>query len=127
MTTRSTRWSSASVPCRIDWRPSRCLVGALVLLSACAPAAVAASELPAPVAWPLAAAAALHGLWLARREWRRPRSSLLFTADGRLLVDDVAVDAVELPWRGPLAFLRRRGADGRRAGLAWWPDTLPGR
>jgi len=127
MTPPSTRWSSASVPCRIDWRPSRWLLAALLLMALAAPLAVLASGVPRLAAWPLALAAAGQGLWLARREARRPRRSLLFTADGRLLVDEAEAHAVDLQWRGPLAFLAWQDADGRRARLAWWPDTLPAR
>jgi toxin CptA len=127
MTTPSTRWCSASAPCRIDWRPSRWLLAALLLLTLLAPLAVLASELPRAAAWLLALAAAVQGLHLALREWRRPPRSLLFTADGRLLVDGVAASHVQLHWRGPLAFLSWRAPDGRHASLAWWPDTLPPR
>lgn len=127
MTRASTPWSGAYVPCRIDWHPSRWLLAALLSLAVAAPVAVLASEMPRPAAWPLAAAALLLGLRLARRERARPRRSLLFTADGRLLVDDAEVRAIELQWRGPLAFLSWRDAGGGRQRLAWWPDTLPSR
>ena len=127
MTRASTPWCSASVPCRIDWRPSRWLLAALLGLTLAAPVAVIASEMPRPLAWVLAVAALLQGLRVARREWSRPRRSLLFTADGRLLVDEAEAVAVDLEWRGPLAFLCWRDASGRRQRLAWWPDTLPSR
>ena len=120
-------WLTGFAPCRIDWRPSRWLVAALLLLAALAPAAVLASELPRGAAWLLAAAAALHGAWRAHREWRRPPRSILFTADGRLMVDEADVFDVRLQWRGPLAFLSWRDAAGRRDRLVWWPDTLPPR
>lgn len=127
MTPKSAPWCSASVPCRIDWRPSRCLVAALLFLAVAAPFAVMASEMPRPVAWPLAAAALVHGLHLVLRERARPRRSLLFTADGRLLVDDAEALAPRLQWRGPLAFLSWREPAGRSHRLAWWPDSLPPR
>lgn len=129
--TRSTRWSSASAssrpePDRIGWRPSRWLVGALLLLSAFAPFGVVASDMPRPAAWPLAAAAAGAGLRAAWREARRPaRMFELPPGDGPVTLDAVPlVDAV-VAWRGPLAFLRWRDAAGRRGRLSWWPDTLP--
>lgn len=125
MTPGSRPWSSASAPCRIEWRPSRCLTAALLLLAFLAVAALLASELPRAAAWLLAVAAVVHGLQLALREARRARRSLLFTADARLLVDDVEVSAVQLQWRGPLAFLAWVDPAGRRHRLAWWPDTLP--
>lgn len=125
MTPGSPPWSAASAPCRIEWRPSRWLIAALLLLGLAAPVAVLASELPAPVAGLLAAAAAVHGLDAALREWRRAPCSLVFTGDGRLLVDGQPATAPRLRWRGPLAFLAWRDPGGRRRRLAWWPDTLP--
>ncbi|MGY0611501.1 hypothetical protein [Luteimonas sp. A501] len=127
MTTPSTPWSTGSAPCRIDWRPSRWPSAILILLGVLAPVAVLASEMPRAVAWLLAAAAAVQSLHSAAREWRRVPRSLLFTADGRMQVDDVDVADIELQWRGPLAFLSWRDAEGRRRRLAWWPDTLPPR
>ena len=127
MTQPSTPWSSGSAPCRIDWRPSRWLLAALLLLTACAPVAVLASEMPRKAAILLALAAMVQGIHLAWREWRRPPRSLLFTADGRLLVDDLEATDMQLQWRGPLAFMAWRDASGRRQRLAWWPDTLPPR
>lgn len=102
-------------------------MAALLCLALAAPAAVMASEMPRPLAWVLAPAALLHGLRLARREAARPRHSLLFTANGRLLVEGTAVSGIELQWRGPLAFLSWRDAGGARRRLVWWPDTLPSR
>ena len=125
MTRASTPWCSASAPCRIDWRPSRALAAALILLSLAAPAAVLASEMPRAAAWLLSAAALVHGAWLAARDWRRPPRRLLFTGDGRLLVDGEEAAAPCLRWRGPLAFLSWRDGAGRVQRLAWWPDTLP--
>lgn len=118
MTQASQPWCRGSAPCRIDWRPSRCLLAALPLMGVLASTATA---------WLLALAALAQGAWLAWREWRRPRRSLLFTADGRLMVDDADVDDVRLQWRGPLAFLAWRSADGALGRLVWWPDTLPPR
>ena len=127
MTKPSTPWCSASAPCRIEWRPSRWLIAPLLLLGFLAPVAVLASELPRAAAWLLAAAALVQGQHLALHEWRRAPRSLLFTADGRLLVDDIEASGLQLQWRGPMAFLGWRGPDGRAERLAWWPDTLPPR
>ena len=44
--------------------------------------------------------------------------------EGDLLVDGHRVDAVDLHWRGPLAFLGWTDGQGDRQRLAWWPDTL---
>lgn len=40
-------------------------------------------------------------------------------------VDGIPVQGLVLQWRGPLAFLGWRDADGRMQRLSWWPDTLP--
>lgn len=124
MTPRSKPLSGGSAPCRIDWRPSRCLLAALLTMAVLAPVAVLASEMPRAAAWMLALAAAIHGLGLAAREWRRPPRTLLFTGDGRVLLDGVPIDDVRLRWRGPLVFLSWREPAGRTRRLAWWPDTL---
>ena len=61
----SCNWCGASASFRLEWRPSRWLVGALVLIAVLSPFAVLHSELPRPWAWLLAADAAAYGLWLA--------------------------------------------------------------
>jgi toxin CptA len=123
----SPRSSSGSAHCRLEWRPSRWLLAALLLLAFLAPLAVLGSELPRHAAWPLAVAAGLYGLWLVRREaGRAPRQLVLGTTDAagdRL--DGQPLQACRLAWRGPLAFLHAIDRDGRDLRLAWWPDTLP--
>ncbi|MEL1264198.1 hypothetical protein [Pseudoxanthomonas putridarboris] len=126
---RSHRWSNGSVSCRLEWRPSRLLQAALVLLGGLAALSVLASEMPRPAAWPSGALAAGYGMLLARREGRRPRRQLWFPGDGRaVMVDGKPVEAVHVAWRGPLAFVKwREVAAGSWQRLAWWPDTLPAR
>jgi toxin CptA len=124
MTTPSTRWSSASGPFHIEWRPSRWLLAALLALTVLAPLAVLASEMPRVAAWPLAGLALAQGLLQCRREWRRPRRLATLQGGRRVLLDGVALDDAKVAWRGPIAVLAWR--DGRRQRrLAWWPDTLP--
>jgi toxin CptA len=101
-------WSDTFATCRLEWRPSRWLVGALIALAMLAPFAVLVSEMPRVAAWPLALVAGAHGLRLAWREWRKPPRIL-----------DVPLAHANLHWRGPLLFLRR---GSERA--SWWPDTL---
>lgn len=117
--------SSASATCRCDWRPSRQLTVALRLLGALAALSVLASEMPRPVAWPLAAAALGWGIWSAWRYRRAAPRRLCWVAGRAPEIDGIAVTGAVLHWRGPLAFLRWRDADGRTRRLAWWPDTLP--
>lgn len=123
---RSRRSSNGSAPCRLEWRPSRWLLSALIALATLAPAAVLVSEMPRAAAWPLAAAATLHGLRLLKREYRRPRHVLVFRGDpAPVEVDGIAVAGAQVGWRGPLAFVRWRDGAGRTRRLSWWPDTLP--
>lgn len=126
----STRSSSGSAHCRIEWHPSRWLLSALALLALAAPVALIASELPAQLAWPLAAAALLRGSWQFHREASSARRVVEFrcmpgSAAAVTCIDGVAVAAAVVQWRGPLAFLSWRMPDGRRGHLAWGPDTLP--
>ena len=116
--------SSASATCRIDWRPSRILSGVLIALGLLAGLSLLASNLPTWIAWPGALFALAWGFWLARRERRRAPIRLTWRADGVLFVGDERVDAAELHWRGPLAFLAWRDRDRRCHRLAWWPDML---
>lgn len=121
----SIRSSSASAPCRLDWRPSRWLAIALCLLGVLAGLSLLASEMPATAAWPLALLAVGEGIRLARGTMRSPRRILVWPYDGMPTLDGVALNAAELHWRGPLAFLRWRDAGGRVQRLTWWPDVLP--
>ena len=117
----STHWSSASDRCRLEWRPSRWVTGALRALALLAPLAVLASEMPRIGAVPLAAAAFGCGTVLALREARKPPRELSWPAGrGVPELDGRPLDGAVLEWRGPLAFLHWPG--GR---LSWWPDTLP--
>ena len=114
---------NVSASCRTDWRPSAVLCGALIALGLLAGLSLLASDLPDGLAWPMAAASPAWGAWLARREWRRSPRSLAWRTDGTMFVDGERVDAAELHWRGPLAFLSWR-AGNRIRRLVWWPDTL---
>lgn len=114
--------------CRLHWRPSRMKAALLLLIGALSVVALAASDLPAAVAWPGAFAAISHALRLAWRGLHAPRASVVLDAEaGTATVDGVAVGDVRLQWRGSLAWLRFRDATGRDRVLDWWPDTLPAR
>ncbi len=119
-------WSSTSAPCRLEWRPSRWVIGAQWLLAVLAPWAVFGSEMPRAAAWPLAGIACACGAWLALREAGKPARQLSWPpGDAPVLLDGQPLQLAELQWRGPLAFLRWRGPDGQGGRLDWWPDTLP--
>ena len=119
----STRSSNASAPCRLEWRPSHRLAAALALIGLLAAASVLSSELPAPLSWPLAAAAALYGAWLARRELRAAPQRWVISDDA-VRQDGTALEAPLLQWRGSLAVLRYRDAAGRLRHRVWWPGSL---
>lgn len=122
----SPRSSAGCSTCRIEWKPSRLLGAMLVLLALAAAFAVLASEMPRIAAWTVAGLALAHGLHQAWKEFRRPRSRFFFAGrDAPVEVDGRTVRDASVTWRGPLAFVRWRGEDGRRRYLAWWPDTLP--
>lgn len=119
--------SPASAPCRLEWRPSRWLLAALLIMSVLAPLSVLGSDLPRALAWPLAAATAAWGLHLTRREAGRApcRLVLAAAAGGGDTLDGRPLARCEVAWRGPLAFVHAVHVDGRRQRLVWWPDTLP--
>jgi toxin CptA len=119
--------SAGSAPCRLEWRPSRWLLAALLVLSLLAPLSVLGSGLPRALAWPAALAAAGYGLRLA---WKQaasaPRQLVLAVGGGGSdLLDGRPLHACHVGWRGPLAFVHAIDRDGRSHRLAWWPDTLP--
>lgn len=124
--TASTRSSNTFARCRLDWRPSRLLGGALALLTFAAALSILASEMPRVVAWPLVILVLGSGLLQVRREHRRhPHTVVVDPNTARILLDDRELDDARLRWRGPLAFLIWRDARRRRCTLIWWPDTLP--
>ena len=119
--------SPGSVPCRLEWRPSRWLLAALLGLSLLSPLSVIGSNLPRVLAWPLALACATWGLHLARREAGKPRRTLVLACPGggHDTLDDRPLVHCQVAWRGPLAFVHAVDRNGRSVRLVWWPDTLP--
>jgi len=117
--------SSGSVSCRLEWRPSRWVGGALSLLGLLAAFSILISEMPRLAAWPLALSASGFGLWQAWRESRSPPREFFFPGnDLPVMLDGAPIDLVDVQWRGPLAFICWKGRDGRDRRLSWWPDTL---
>ena len=122
--------SSASSPCRLEWRPSRLLASALVSLGLLAAMAFWWSDLVRPAAALAGLFAVAEGVRLARRhlalptlevEWAGPgRPAVLNFPDRARVLDEVRVD-----FRGPLARLSGRDGSGRWQRWQWWPDTLP--
>jgi len=121
---KSRPWSTASAPCRLEWRSSRILVAALLALSVLAAIAVLACELPWVVSLPTAVSALLHGAWLARREFRRSALELVIPDSSPATINGMPVSDLQVHWRGSLAFLQWRDAAGRRQRRQGWPDNL---
>lgn len=122
------RSSESSLPCRIDWQPSRWLVGALCALALLSALSVVLSGLAAELKPMVAGIAVMTGLGLARREALRPRFSLQWSGTGLLLRDDKGrsqvLHAPVLREQGPLLHIEARTEAGRRWSRTWWPDTL---
>ena len=121
--------SNESPSCRIDWRPSRVLCGAMAGLGALAAIAVALSD--EPLAWQLGLAglALWRGLRLARREWNQPPCVLSFDLEGgeamiRRPGGEEPMHEPRLALRGLLVALRWRDPRGRARSLHWAADTL---
>ncbi|MEQ1511244.1 MAG: hypothetical protein ABL934_01040 [Lysobacteraceae bacterium] len=112
------------MPCRFELRPSRWLIGVMLVLAALAPFAVLVSEMPRWVAWPLAICAAVCGGYSAMREAKQPIWPVVIDSDGVATIDGEVVDALRVDWRGPLAFVVWRDADGRMRRRSLWPDAL---
>ena len=122
--------SHVSAPCRLEWRPSRWLLAALLILSLLAPLSVLGSDISRVFAWPLAVVAGVYGLWLLRREAGRATRQLVLAATHASggqpdTLDGRPLQSCRIAWRGPLAFIHLTDGDGRSERLAWWPDTLP--
>ena len=118
--------SNRSVSCRLEWRPSRWVIGALVALAVLAAISIFESEMPRLAAWPLVVAVALHATLQVRRYRDLPSHDFVFPGnDLVVLLDGQPVDAMSIQWRGPLAFILWRDRTGRQRRLSWWPDTLP--
>lgn len=129
--------SSRSSECRLDWRPSRALAVAMIVLGLLAALSLALCALPLLAKLPASLAAAGQGLWLARRELRRPACTLHWPGgDTPATISLPGTRAVptdpgqtwthlRLHMRTGIAVLGGRDPSGRMHRLAWWPDTLP--
>lgn len=118
------RSSNASAPCRFELRPSRWRIGVVLALAAMAPFAVLVSDMSRAAAWPLAVIALSAGVFSAWRERRQPIHAVVIDAAGAASVDGIAVERLQVDWRGPLAFVSWRDRDGRTFRRSLWPDTL---
>ena len=94
-------------------------------LAVFAPASLLASDLPRGWAWPLALMLVAWAAFNASRYRLQPTRKLLVPAGrGQARCDGMGMLGLRVAWRGPLAFLRWRDADGRVQRASFWPDTL---
>jgi len=101
------------------------VIGGLLALTALGVFSILVSEMPRPVAWPLAVSALGYGLWLTRFEARKPAISFVWAGnEAPVTLDGEPIHEVEVQWRGSLAFVRWLGKTGRIQRVSWWPDTL---
>ena len=100
----------------------------MLALSMLVPIAVLASAMSHWVAWPVSMLAVVIGLRMAWRESAQPILEVVVDADayaeGKATIGGTPVDAFRVDWRGPLAFITWRHADGQRYRRSLWPDTL---
>lgn len=113
----------AAADCELQWRPSRGLALALILLGALGGVSAWVSELPQSLSLPIAGLALIWAIVSANRELRRPTRPLVIRG-GRATLAGEAIADLRLHWRGWLARLDFTGPGGRRQRLLWWPDTL---
>ena len=118
----SRRSRSASPPLRIELRGSRQLAALLVMLGVLGGAVLWLTELPAALAVPGSIVCVLYGAHLGRVERRRWPVELLLRGAGAQ-VDGVAVEALDLGWRGPLTLIAWRSG-GRHHRRVAWPDVV---
>lgn len=121
---------SASSPCLLEWRPSRLLRGAVVLLGMLAALSLWHSNLPRPLAVAGAVLALAEGRRLARRLRHQPPFEFRWAGPGHpaeLNFPDGSrvLHAVRVDFRGPIARVSGRDPAGRMQHWQWWPDTLP--
>jgi toxin CptA len=128
--------------CRLEWRPSRWLLGGLLLLAVFAIVSLWMSALPA---WACAVGSVLiaaHALLGLRREQRRAPVQIAWSGgDSPVVIETPALPDghkeqvvrsaefrfVGLNVRAGLVVLTVADERGRRFRWAWWPDTLDAR
>src|SRR4249919_1815076 len=114
--TRNSMPSSNALPtCRVDWRPSRLLAAAMVVLGLLALWSLSLSALPIPIMLSLASLVAIGLPILIRRELQREPFLRTWTGGYEPAVLNFASRAQslsdpKLSFRGPLAALRGKDA-----------------
>ncbi|GAB1596234.1 hypothetical protein PAGU2638_19130 [Lysobacter sp. PAGU 2638] len=107
----------------LELRPSRALSIALMALGVVGAAGMFLTDLPTWTALIASPVCFAWGLALARKERRRVSQRLVLRADGTAWLDDVAIEALQVDWQGPIAALAWT-RDGRRERAVAWPDVL---
>lgn len=101
------------------------MAAACMLLGVIGALSLSLSDMPAWLAWPVGGGSIVRGMQLAYRELARPASRLTLLPNSPATIDDVAVRALRIEWRGPLAFVHWRDAEGRTHRRVATPDVLP--
>ena len=103
------------------------MVAILIALGPLGALAIHVSGMPGMFQRPLAVCACLAAIVCAYREHRRPPRVFIVRSDASATLDAMPLTNHHVHWRGTLAFLRARDAQGRVHRLAFWPDTLDAR
>ncbi|MEO8742708.1 MAG: hypothetical protein ABI365_05890 [Lysobacteraceae bacterium] len=124
--------SSVSATCRLEWRRSRWLPFALIVLMVAAIASLWLSVLPVIACGIGTAVVCGYIGWLLRREL--VRSDAVLTWQGGDMDWQVESQGrsetlrhVGASFRGGLVVLKLAGANGKQRRYIWWPDTLDAR
>lgn len=121
--------SNASLPCRIEWRPSRWALVVTLIIAVLATVAIAQSAMPDPLRTVSMVAVLALAVWRAwheaqRRPWLLHWPGLDRSASWVMQGHESAVTICAVQLRGPLAGVSLNDGSGRSAHYLWWPDTL---
>lgn len=128
--------SNASLPCRLEWRPSRWLLGSVLLLAVLAILSIWLSALPSWACMFGSVSIVAYGAYRLRYELRRAPVQIAWAGGDAPIVVEHAVERggrsaefrfVSLTIRAGLVELCVADERGRRSRWVWWPDTLDAR
>lgn len=134
--------SNASLHCRLEWRPSRWLLGGMSLLSTMAILSLWLSALPALACAVGSMLVVAYTVVRIRREAQRAPVRIVWPGgDAAVVIELPSAHAdmqprgdrgnefhfVALNFRASLVVLCVADEQGRRSRWTWWPDTLDAR
>jgi toxin CptA len=122
-------WSDASAICRLEWRRSRWLTGALCILATAVVGALWLCALPRTGCIVGSVLVPVYAGWLLYRESRRSGCVLAWPGgDAPWVVEcDDRTESMRhmgASFRGGLVVLSLADEAGRTRRYLWWPDTL---